>query len=98
LEITGIKQVTHVVNSLDEAKQYAREHFPQVLNFVREQKQKKEVREATQGQTIDTKTWKFFDDEEKKHINIENILQYAILTKASDVHISVGKPITYRTE
>lgn len=98
LEITGIKQATHIVASLDEAKMYAHEHFPQVLDFVREQKQKQEISHATQGQSVDPKTWKFFDDEEKKQISIESILKYAITTKASDVHISASKPITFRIE
>ena len=98
LEITGIKQVSHIVNTLDEAKAYAREHFPQVISFVREQQQKQEISHATQGQNVDAKTWKFFQDEGKKEIDVENVLKYAIVTKASDVHISAGKPIAFRIE
>lgn len=74
LEITGVKQSVHIVTSLDEARAYAREHFPQVIDFVREQKQKQEISLATQGQAIDPKTWKFFEDEEKKQVSIERIL------------------------
>lgn len=88
LEITGVKQTVHIVGSLDEARAYAHEHFPQVIDFIREQKQKQEISQATRGQDIDPKSWKFFDDEEKKQVSIENILGYAIKTKASDVHLS----------
>jgi twitching motility protein PilT len=98
LEITGIKQATHIANSVEEAKTYAREHFPQVIDFIREQKQKQEISHATEGKNLDAKTWKFFDDEEKKQLNIENVLKYAIETKSSDVHISAGKPLTFRIE
>jgi hypothetical protein len=98
LEITGIKQAVHIVASLDEARAYAREHFPQVINFVRDKQQKQDISQATQGKEIDGKTWKFFDDEEKKQVNVENILKYAIETKSSDVHLSAKKPITFRIE
>ena len=43
-------------------------------------------------------SWKFFDDEEKKQLNIESVLRYALEAKVSDVHIAVGKPITVRIE
>lgn len=98
LEITGIKAATHSVSSLDEAKSYTREHFPQVIDFIREQEQKQKIAHATQGQTVDAKTWKFFTDPEKKEVSIENILKYALLSRASDVHISGGKPIAFRIE
>gem|GEM_PF-3147445 len=48
LEITGIKQAVHIVTSIEEAKAYAREHFPQVINFVRDKQQKKDISQATQ--------------------------------------------------
>lgn len=48
LEITGIKQAVHMVTSIDEAKAYAREHFPQVINFVRDKAQKQEISHATE--------------------------------------------------
>lgn len=98
LDITGIKAATHSVNSLDEAKSYTKEHFPQVIDFIREQEQKEKIAHANQGQTVDAKTWKFFTDTEKKEISIENILKYALLSRASDVHISAGKPIAFRIE
>ncbi len=98
LEITGIKQATHIASSLDEAKNYAKEHFPQVLDFVREKQQRQEISHVTQGQDIDAKTWKFFDDEAKKEVSLANILKYAITTKASDVHLCSGKPIAFRVE
>lgn len=98
LEISGIKQAAHIASTLEEAKAYARQHFPQVISYVREQKQKELVSHATAWQEVDPKTWKFFDDEQKKSVNIENILKYALLSRASDVHISAGKPITFRTE
>lgn len=98
LEITGIKQAVHMVTSIDEAKMYAREHFPQVINFIRDKEQTKQISQATQGKNIDPKAWKFFDDEAKKQVSIEKILKYSIDAKASDVHLSAGKPITFRIE
>lgn len=98
LEITGIKAATHSVSSLDEAKSYTREHFPQVIDYIREQEQKQKIAHATQGQNVDAKTWKFFTDTEKREVSIENILKYALLSRASDVHISRGKPIAFRIE
>jgi len=69
-----------------------------VINFVREKKQEQETSKATQGQNIDPKTWKFFDDEAKKELNTESVLKFATTIKASDIHLSAGKPITYRIE
>lgn len=98
LEITGVKQVVHISESIDEAKAYARERFPQVINFARDMQQKKNMARVIESQTIDTENWSCFDDVEKKQLNIEKILKYALETKASDVHISAGKPITLRIE
>ena len=69
-----------------------------MINFVREKKQEQEISKATQGQNIDPKTWKFFDDEAKKELNTESVLKFATMIKASDIHLSAGKPITYRIE
>lgn len=98
LEITGIKQAVHISQSIDEAKAYARERFPQVINFVRDKQQQQDISHATEWDNTDPKSWKFFDDEEKKQLNIENILKYAVAAKASDVHLAVEKPITVRIE
>lgn len=40
LEITGVKQMAQVVATVEEGKAYAREHFPQVIDFIRNQKEK----------------------------------------------------------
>lgn len=88
LEITGIRQAVHIVQSIDEAKAYARERFPQVINFVREKQQQQDISHVTSSDTTDPKSWKFFDDEEKKQLNIESILRYAVAAKASDVHLA----------
>lgn len=98
LEITGVKQAVHISGNIDEARAYARERFPQVITFARDKQQKKDISKIVESQSIDTKTWSCFDDEEKKELNIEKILKYAIEMRASDVHISVGKPITLRVE
>lgn len=47
LEITGIRQAVHIVQSIDEAKAYARERFPQVINFVREKQQQQDISHVT---------------------------------------------------
>lgn len=88
LEITGIRSAVHIVQSIDEAKAYARERFPQVINFVREKQQQQDISHVTSSDTTDPKSWKFFDDEEKKQLNIESILRYAVAAKASDVHLA----------
>lgn len=98
LEITGVKQAVHISESIDEAKAYARERFPQIISFARDKQEKKNISNIVESQNIDPKTWNCFDDAEKKQINIEKILQYAIGTKASDLHLSAGKPITLRIE
>jgi len=98
LEITGIKQAVHIAQSTDEAKAYARERFPQVINFVRDKQQQQNISHVTESDNADPKSWKFFDDEEKKQLNIENILKYAVAAKASDVHLATEKPITVRIE
>ncbi len=48
LEITGIKQAVHIAQSIDEAKAYTREHFPQVINFVRDKQEQKNISHATE--------------------------------------------------
>lgn len=88
LEITGIRSAVHIVQSIDEAKAYARERFPQVINFVREKQQQQDISHVTSSDATDPKSWKFFDDEEKKQLNIESILRYAVAAKASDVHLA----------
>lgn len=98
LEITGVKQAVHISESIDEAKAYARERFPQIISFARDKQEKKNISNIVESHKVDTATWEFFDDGEKKELNIEKILKYAIETKASDVHISAGKPITFRVE
>ena len=40
LEITGIKQMAQVVATIEEGKAYAREHFPQVIDFIQNKKEK----------------------------------------------------------
>jgi type II secretory ATPase GspE/PulE/Tfp pilus assembly ATPase PilB-like protein len=98
LEITGIKQLTQTVTTIDEAKIYARLHFPHIIDYILSQKEKKEVTDMTASQSTDLKDWNFFIDTEKKNIDIEKVLKYAILSKASDTHLAVNKPITYRIE
>lgn len=98
LEITGVKQAVHISKNIEEAKAYARERFPQVINFVRNKQQEQDISHATEGNKVDVNLWKFFLDEEKKQVDIESILRYAVEAKASDVHIAVGKPITVRIE
>lgn len=98
LEITGVKQAVHISENIEEAKAYARERFPQVINFVRNKQQEQDISHATEGNKVDVNLWKFFLDEEKKQVDIENILRYAVEAKASDVHIAVGKPVTVRIE
>lgn len=98
LEITGVKAMVQIVASIDEGKSYARTHFPHILDFILSQKEKTAVAQVTTNQSVDLKTWKFFTDDTKKEINIEKILQYAILSKASDIHLAANKPITYRIE
>jgi twitching motility protein PilT len=98
LEITGIKQAVHISESVAEAKAFARERFPQVINFVRDKQQQQNISHVTEGDNVDPLSWKFFDDEEKKQLNIENILKYAVAAKASDVHLAGWKPITVRIE
>lgn len=77
----------HVVESFQEAKEYAQQHFPQVIQYVAENLQKKEESRAVEHINVDVKNWKFFDDDTKKTIHIDNILKYAILSQASDVHL-----------
>ena len=97
LEITGVKQLAHVVASIDEGKAYAREHFPQVIDFIVTKKEKQTLEVAVEKKA-EIADWKFFTDAEKTIINIEKVLQYAIAIKASDTHLSAHKPITYRVE
>lgn len=40
LEITGIKQMAQIVATVEEGQSYAREHFPQVIDFIQNQKEK----------------------------------------------------------
>lgn len=47
LEITGIRQAVHISQSIDEARVYARERFPHVINFVREKKHEQDISLAT---------------------------------------------------
>lgn len=98
LEITGIKQMAQTVTNLDEGKSYARTHFPHILDFILWQKQKTEVEHVTASQSDELKNWNFFSDADKKNIDIEKVLKYAIISRASDTHLAVNKPITYRIE
>ena len=99
LEITGIHTLTKVIPTLEEAKSYAKEHFPQIIDFIREQKNKQEISEAQKVSTsVDLENWKFFTDEEKKHLDIESVLNYSIATRASDIHLAVENPITFRIQ
>ena len=98
LEITGVKAMVQIVASVDEGKTYARTHFPHILDFILSQKEKNNVTQATSNQTVDLKNWAFFSDTEKKKIDIEKVLKYSILVKASDVHLAANKPITFRVE
>jgi len=48
---------------------------------------------------IDNKEkWNFFTDETKNTPDIEKILEYSSIMKASDVHLHTGKHIIYRVE
>lgn len=98
LEITGIKQMAQIVASPEEGKAYARSHFPHILDFILSVREKTEIAQTKSWQTEDLKNWKFFDDDEKKSINVEKILEYAIASNASDIHLAEHKPITYRIE
>ena len=98
LELTGISKTIKLINSLEEGKIFARQHFPHIINFVVEKKQKEAESRVVESQDANLKWWKFFDDEEKKQLNIEKILKYALLSKASDVHIAAKKFITFRVE
>jgi twitching motility protein PilT len=98
LEITGIKNMTQTVENLEAWRIFARSHFPHILDFILWQKQKIDTEHVTDGQDERLKNWSFFSDPEKKNIDIEKVLKYAILAKASDTHLAANKPITYRIE
>lgn len=98
LDVTGVKQMTEIVSSIEEWKAYAQTHFPHILNFVTDLKEKTALAGVTVWQNVDLKNWQFFSDTEKTKIDIEKILEYAILAKASDIHLTTGKPITFRIE
>jgi anti-anti-sigma regulatory factor len=99
LEITGIHALTKIIPTLEEAKTYAKEHFPQIIDFIREQKSKQEISSAQKvSESVDLENWKFFSDEEKNHLDIESVLNYSIATRASDIHLAVENPITYRIQ
>ncbi len=99
LEITGIQALTKVIPTLEEAKSYAKEHFPQIIDFIREQKNKQEISAAQKvSESVNLENWKFFSDEEKKIINLESILDYSMASRASDIHLSVGNSITFRIQ
>ena len=98
LEITGVKQMAQVVTTIEEGKSYARTHFPHILDFILSQREKTELAQVTSSQGADLKNYSFFSDVEKKQIDIEKVLKYAILAKASDVHLAANKPITFRIE
>lgn len=99
LEITGIQALTKVIPTLEEAKSYAKEHFPQIIDFIREQKNKQEISAAQKvSESVSLENWKFFSDEEKKTIDLESILDYSMISRASDIHLSVENPITFRIQ
>lgn len=99
LEITGIQALTKVIPTLEEAKSYAKEHFPQIIDFIREQKNKQEISAAQKvSESVNLENWKFFSDEEKKTIDLESILDYSMISRASDIHLSVENPITFRIQ
>lgn len=98
LEITGVKQMAQVVSTVEEGKAYAREHYPQVIDFIQNQKEKWAVEKVVSNQWEELKNWKFFTDDTKKNIDIEKVLWYAINARASDIHLATNKPITYRIE
>lgn len=98
LEITGLKQMAETVESVEAWKIYARSHFPHIVDFILSSQEKIERKQATSAQTVDMKDWKFFNDSEKKEIDIEKVLEYAIAWNASDIHLAENKPLTYRIE
>ncbi len=87
-----------MVEDLEKAHFYASQHFPHVLDFVQEQKQKKAIENALSQINDELKNWQFFSDTEKKQIEIEKVLEYGIKSRASDVHITAGKTIAFRIE
>ena len=97
LEMTGVSTVTKIVSSVEEGKAYGREHFPHVIEFIREQKEKVESKSHSEKREIDQK-YNFFTDEDKKTVDLESILDYAIAHHASDIHLATDNPITYRIE
>lgn len=99
LEITGIQALTKVIPTLEEAKSYAKEHFPQIIDFIREQKNKQEISAAQKvSESVNLENWKFFSDEEKKTIDLESILDYSMISRASDIHLATGNSITFRIQ
>ncbi len=99
LDITGVSKVTTSLPTLEDAKAYAREHFPQIISFIREKKAQEETSAARKGsETVDLENWKFFTDEKKEIIDLESILNYSIAARASDIHLSAGNAITFRIQ
>jgi len=97
LKTTWISKKIQTFDTLNDALFYCNEHFPQVIQFVIEQKNKHEVSDVMAK--IDNKEkWNFFTDETKNTPDIEKILEYSSIMKASDVHLHTGKHIIYRVE
>lgn len=55
LELTGISKTIKLINSLEEGKIFARQHFPHIINFVVEKKQKEAESRVVESQDANLK-------------------------------------------
>lgn len=97
LDVTGVTKSMRVFDSVKEAKIFAKENFPQIIDFIRK-KQVQQTQENTHTSSFDTKDWQFFTDETKQKIHLENLLECSVQMHASDIHMNVGKKIAYRVD
>lgn len=98
ISLTEINKTCHISNTLENGIKHAHEHYQQVIDFNTNLEEKKSNIDSKKNLEINIEEWKFFEDAEKKILNTENILKYAIKNKASDIHLTSNKHITYRIE